>query len=310
MSQSGPTPVREFPRTQLWLQRYPAEELSGLQRGLDPNQFYLFTQFRDLMFVNGGLPDSDPFLEGLARNFGISKYKFRKCWPVVKNFFEKFSGVLVYEEDEQRRIMQANVSAKRKIAGRLGAQSRWGLGNSNSPETAETGRINGGKAYGKRMANDGYREEIIRENTGEPPPPTPSSAPEAENTAGGGSTPENTATEPQVEQNTVHETMPDIGESDFHRIAERAIELGLAAPSRPLAARIRKKFSNLPIGDATQLLIRWEGQENVGLWDSKTRADFEIEAMRQQHPPRKKPTQTEKTRQELIDWARTVDQGS
>lgn len=310
MPQSGPSPVREFPRTQLWLQRYPAEELSGLQRGLDPNQFYLFHHFRDLMFVNGGLPDDEQFLEGVARNFGISKYKFRKSWPVVKNFFEKFSGVLVYEEDEQKRLVQSQISAKRKISGRLGAQSRWGYENQEASDASETGRTNGGKAYGKRMANDSSREENIREYREEPPPPTPSSAPEPESTAGGGSPHENPVTETQAQQNTPPEPQPDISETDFHHIAQRAITLGLAAPSRPLAARLRKKLSHLPIEGTTQLLIRWEGQENVGLWDSKTRADFEIEAMRQAHPVPKKPTRSEQARQELLDWARAKDQGN
>src|SRR5271156_3976156 len=114
-------------KNQSCLQRCPAEELSGAQIVLSPSEYGVLQRLRDFSFVNGGIPDNELFLKELTKKFGVSAYKFKKFWPILEQFFEKtFEKIFVYPEDEEKRTQARVLTAKRQIAGKKGAELRWG----------------------------------------------------------------------------------------------------------------------------------------------------------------------------------------
>lgn len=274
-------------QNQPWCPRYAADELSGPTMSLTPEQFGILQRFRDYSWKNGGIPNDEELLKKLAKVFLLSAYKFKKIWPVLENFFEERDGLLLYGEDEEQRRGQVVNIAKSKLYGRLGAEKRWG--------NRQTASIDGGAAAdsppiespsvsaGENLAHENGYSESQSHTQGEvpPPPPTPSS-----DQGGGGGSP-----------------LPAVDE--YQRIAQRAVDLGMAVPERRLAAQVRAKFGDRPIEAVIESLVRWEGQEHVGLWGTKTADDFDLEAARQRSGgPSRKTTQRERENAELIARAR------
>jgi hypothetical protein len=77
-------------------------------------------------------------------------------------------------------------------------------------------------------------------------------------------------------------------------LRDHCAKLGLPCPTPELAGRIVTKFSGLRMSQIVQYLPRFEGQNSPGLWDSRSRADLELESNLQTRP---KPAQ--KSRIEL-----------
>lgn len=106
-------------------------------------------------------------------------------------------------------------------------------------------------------------------NVNNPPPPTPS--------------PNAAAASPSCAKGEGgDEPAPATGlglsNSEFKLIQRRCLELGMSMPSRRLAARVRGKFPTIPIENVIPLLVRFDGQQSAGLWDSKSEEDFQAEA--------------------------------
>jgi len=109
-------------RDQPWCPRYASEEISGLCE-LTCEQFGLVQRFRDLAWGNLGLPTEDARLEQIAINScGLSRYKFRKYWPLLKKFFIEVDGALVFERDEEHRATAREKIDKSRESGKLGAE--------------------------------------------------------------------------------------------------------------------------------------------------------------------------------------------
>ncbi len=248
-----------------WVPLYCGHELNTLTVLTCEEEGFLM-RLRKWSWVNGGIPAEEDFVRRLARSFQVSSYKFKKLWDRIRNFFTVRDGNLFYEDDEGERKSQVVNIAKSKYFGRLGAEKRWQKPSEPSPQPDSP-------PDSPPMATniDNYS------NNGEPPPPPNTST---EMGGGGGSPLERTGPEP----NALTRTLSD---ADFQAICQRALDLGLAAPRRALAQRILEEFG-WDIQALIRVLCKWEGQQHAGLWETKSRGDFELEAARQNSP--RKPT--------------------
>jgi hypothetical protein len=265
-------------KNQPWIQRYPSEELAGAQLALTCEEAGALQRFRDFSFYNGGIPANEKFLLSLARSFQLSRYKFRKIWPVLENFFEITDAVFYFPADEEKRSQRLVVLAKRQISGKKGAESRWGKvldGCSQSGDIVIANQM--ANAIPFAMAEPEVEPET---ELGEPPPPTPSST---EQVAGGGG---------------VKRELSDV---EYVAIAKRSNDLQMAAPTRRLAAKVLRTFGELPVQEVLELLVRWPGQTSAGLWGSKSLQEFKQEARRQRGGnSSRKPTQRVLTDMEFL----------
>ena len=100
-----------------------------------------------------------------------------------------------------------------------------------------------------------------------PPPPTPS--PTA--SAAAGPPPSGDASPGPAP------TALGLTNTEFRLIQKRCLDLGMSLPSRRLAARVRGKFPTIPIENVIPLLVRFDGQQSAGLWDSKSEEEFQAE---------------------------------
>lgn len=286
-----------------WYPRHPRDEMSGVQRVLTCEQVGFLDRLRDFSWVNGGLPADENFLKALAKTFGVSSYKFAKLWPVLVKFFEETDEVFFYPEDEAKRQKTVELIAKRKWAGKLGAEARWRPQRETTPDRQILLMANGLSQFEKSDCYNPYptpnsdsppTPPFILTNTKTerepPPPPTPST-----NGGGGGAPPQS------LEISTT--------EADIQQVQQRAIDLGMAAPRWELAVQIRQKFSSVPVSEVLGFLVRWEGQQHPGLWASKRADEFRIEAARQARGVPRKPSQRELDDARMLARARERDAG-
>jgi hypothetical protein len=103
----------------------PAEEAAAIM-GMSGDERGLFYSLRIYAWNHGGVPSEErTFLKTVKNCSGFSLYKIRKLLPEILKFFTLFEDVWLYEPDEQKRSQVIEINAKRKEAGRLGAQSKW-----------------------------------------------------------------------------------------------------------------------------------------------------------------------------------------
>jgi hypothetical protein len=273
-------------QNQPWCPRYAADELAGPTMTLTCDEFGLLQRLRDYSWKNGGIPNDEELLKKLGKTFLISAYKFKKIWPRLENFFEIRDGLLFYSDDEQERRGQVLNIAKSKLYGKIGAAKRWGNRQAASidgqPQPDSPPIESPAFSVGENLAaENGYPQSQSHTQVGEPPPPPTPSTDEG----GGGGTP--------------------LAVDEYQQIAQRALDLGMAAPERRLAVQVRQKFGDRPIAAVLESLVRWEGQEHVGLWATKTADDFDLEAARQQSGgPSRKRSQREQENEVLMARAR------
>lgn len=115
------TPSMVINRDQPWCPRYAMEEMSGPLKQLTCEQRGIIQDFRDYAWVNFGLPVDERALEQLAIRFGLSRYKFRKHWTMLKKFFTCSVDKLVYQQDEEHREAAREKLDKARESGKLGA---------------------------------------------------------------------------------------------------------------------------------------------------------------------------------------------
>ncbi len=111
---------------QPWFQFNPVNEAVAIE-DLDVTEAGLFFRLRIYAWKHLGLPAEFDRLKKIAvMTCGISAYRFKKCWQVVEQKFSKTSdGRLVYEPDEERRIVTPETSRKFQELGKKGAEARW-----------------------------------------------------------------------------------------------------------------------------------------------------------------------------------------
>lgn len=131
-----------------------------------------------------------------------------------------------------------------------------------------------------------------------PPPPTPSP-----NAAAAAASP--SCAKGEGGDEPAPATGLGLSNSEFKLIQRRCLELGMSMPSRRLAARVRGKFPTLSIENVIPLLVRFDGQNSAGLWDSKAEDDFRAE--QQKKPPMSAAWARENERlQRVADTTREV----
>ena len=266
--------------------RHALAELAGPQRAITCEQAGLLDRLRDYSWVNSGIPADESFLIALAKTFGQSRYKFFKNWSVLEKFFTTSDGFLFYEADEEYREQAHEEAAKRRQNSTLAAGARWRKHDSTYQHA-----VKHPDASRMRVA---FREPV--ENSG----PKRASG----GSGGGGSLPlEFTERKPPPPPSPA----PETNDIEVQKIMQRAIDLGMAAPSWALAVRIRQKFSSIPISELLGFLVKWDGQEHAGLWDAKTEADFRLESGRQKTGVPRKPSQREEADRRILERARAAD---
>lgn len=270
-------------KNQPWVQRYCGDEWNATAV-LTIDEFGLLQRFRDYAWTNGGIPADESFLKRLAKIFQVSAYKFKKIWAEISNFFTIRDGVFYYEDDEAKRQSQVVNIAKSKHFGKLGAEKRWGK---QAESASEPGSPPDSPPYADPIANQNQNHSHIQKE--EPPPPPETTT---EENGGGGGLPPELAQLPTLQQ----QALPD---SAYQQICQRAIDLGFAAPQRKLAQRIFQEFGS-DINALMRVLVKWEGQEGAGLWGSKCRGDFELEAARQAQPRKPIMRDTDRLASEMI----------
>ena len=261
-----------------WHPRRPKDEIVNLM-ALTCEEFGFLQRLRDFAWVNGGIPADEEFVLRLARSFQLSGYKFRKIWRRIENFFTIQEDCYMYEPDEDERKEKVQNIAKSRYFGKLGALKRWGKQPETIPDQiSDQDSPPYSPPYPETMAN--YRDNNNRQIEDQLPPPTPSM-------------------EPSSGSGTADLSIP----TETHQaICQRALDLGMAAPVFKVIGWIYQQFS----GDHEAIvagLVRWEGQKHAGLWGTKTRQEFELEAFRQRSTIRKE-TQNER----LLRQSRELDE--
>ena len=145
---------------QLWYKYLPDEEVRILM-DLTNDQRGLFTSLRLYAITHGGLPEDSQALWMKAKNFcAISRFKFFKLWPVLREYFVKIDEKLAFEHDERKVDESRSRVAKYRDYGKLGAQRRW----ESQPQTEQRAPIvTMAKPSAEPMATDQQqsREEIV-----------------------------------------------------------------------------------------------------------------------------------------------------
>lgn len=297
---------------QPWYPRHPKDELSGPTIALTCEELGLLQRLRDYSWENGGIPADEAFLRRLAKVFQLSPYKWRKLWPVIENFFDRFEGFFTYDSDEQERRIIQDLSAKRKVSGILGAEARWKTVKNRRNQVDITDSKTDGKAMAsaipfatsEAMANDGQPQ---LQPQGDPPTPYPSPNMGDAGLAAGAVASLNEPDEvesPPVQRDPGTAVTADSG---FRLIAEHCRQLGMEAASPKLVRELLKKFTGLSPGEVIQHLPRFSNQQSPGLWAQKSRLELVQEAERQLESPERKPSSREERYARLLDWAREID---
>lgn len=268
-------------RQQPWFRRYPVNELAEFGI-LNCEEYGLFARLRDYALVNGGIPDNEEIFKRLGQMFQLSRYKMRKLWPRIENFFTLRDGIFLFEPEETQRLVVVDIRSKRKMAGRLGAERRWS-------EAIEEGTLRQNFAMASAIdANGGLPStpplEPELDSRRVPPPPTPSSS-----DAGGGGAPQGEQTQQR-----------SLIQSPVQAVQARCRELGLPECTERVAANIVQKFNGiLPVSEIPANLPRYDGQHSPGLWLKRSPQALIAETQRQAAPLTPKPMMTEQQRRIL-----------
>ena len=291
-----------------WYPRYPKDELTGPGALLSNEELGFFTRLRDFSWINGGIPIDEDCMQEVAEFCKISRYKFVKIFAKLERFFEIRDGNYFYAEDELKRKKDVEQIAKRRWVGKIAAHARWAA------------KVSVIKKQTPAAMPDAMHEACIMhpipdpkkylEQEGTPQfPPQPETKKQAE---GGGIPPcvvdATTYKQTALPLQSAQQTQEVCSQRDIEQIRQKAISLGLSAPSKKLCQRIREKFLSEPIEAVLGFLVRWEEQNTVGLWNAKTAEDFRLEAARQQAGVPRKPSQQELTDRRLMQWAHERDQ--
>lgn len=266
-----------MPQNAPWVPRHPKDELSGPKITLNCEEAGFLDRLRDYAWVNGGIPNRLDVLQSLARTFHLSRYKFKKIWPILENFFELRDDLFYYPEDEEERRGHVELISNRKIWGRLGAQKRW----AKSPQGAPAYNGIPDSIPMAEATLEGSEEKVAGNSQ---PQPQPHGGYPPDPQAAAGTIPFDFANAP-----TRRTATPDIAQADYDLIRNRTMALGMGAPKRGLAARVRAKFPDADMEHVLANLVRFDGQKHAGLWDQKTRRDFEEEAQLQRSGGKSKP---------------------
>lgn len=266
---------------QPWYRRYPKEELAETIQ-LTCEEYGFLQRLRDYACQHGGIPSDEDFLKRISRVCQLSRYKFKKLWPQIENFFTLRDGFYVYEADEVWRLEVQEINANRKIAGEKGARSRW---NNTPGVQTEIPFPDDGKRIDLPLANGWHSEPEseadIERVEGPPPPPTPSAE-------GGGGPPLTLA--------------KSVTDSDFTVFANHCAQLALPMPARATAIRMLEKFPGLTMLQIIDRLPRFIRQEHAGLWLSMPIEQIDKEVQEQlQRKPNAKVETMQRAVQNLIN---------
>lgn len=254
-----------------WYQRFPSNELSETLL-LNYDEYGLLQRFRDFAWENEGFADEEIVIKRLAKRFGCSNYKLKKIWPILEKFFTLREGFFFYEKDEAKRLRVVDISSKRKQAGMLGASARW----STQGEDQAAGTENGdSKPMANAISDAMASEEVL-------PPDTTTTARTTSSTKGELLLPPNphedgSSSSPPPVLNQPDTAAAALTDGEFNAICEHSRSLGMQAPTRSLAEKIRQKLKHLPtIEQVIATLPKFSGQTSPGLWAS---GDITVQAL-------------------------------
>jgi uncharacterized protein YdaU (DUF1376 family) len=277
----------------LW---YPKDAITDNCRALSCEAYGFYIRLLEHSWINDGIPSDEDFLIDLAKNaFGISKYKFLKLWPKVKNFFREIDGVLINDRLEKERISEEDYRSKQQKRGQKGNIIRWGSRTvSDSTDISnpifEQSPV---RSFGDRQTVAAPSPFTRTRNIEERDPATTTdlpSAPQEPAVAAAGS---------PVPTETALEARPPDG---YHNsLSLRCLKIGIQSPDEPLSSKI---YRTHPTVDPDKFPL-FEKQHSPALWLHKSTENIELAIIQTEHPELavRKPSQLEKTHAEHMAWA-------
>lgn len=93
---------------------------------MDATEYGVYVRLLEFAWINYGIPANEQFLCRLAKNsLGVSVYKWKKIWKVLRNFFEEKDGFLFNPRQEQERSEEQVYRANQKRKSKLANIARW-----------------------------------------------------------------------------------------------------------------------------------------------------------------------------------------
>lgn len=288
------SPSNIINRQQPWVPRYALEELGGDLLGLNCECFGFVQRLRDLAWANFGLPTSEEKLMEIGLSFRFSRYKFKKYWNDLKNFFTEKDGRLYFTRDLEHREAALEKSSKLQESGKLGAEIRKQRNGYHRPSVPKVG-------HGQAILFDGNQqphpdpdfynpiEEVTSTATTTEYPQTPMAA-EAE-----------VSPPVLVNNGNGNAVTRSLSDEDYQIFIRHCETTQLQIPSRTLCQRIRDKFPDLECFEIMAFLPRLSNQQSPALWAALTAEQLMLESQRSS-PGGRKPTAREIQTQEGLAW--------
>lgn len=93
---------------------------------LDATEYGVYIRLLEFAWINYGIPSDENFLTRLAKNsLGVSAYKWKKIWKILRNFFEERDGFLFNPRQEEERSSEQVYRANQKRKSKLANIARW-----------------------------------------------------------------------------------------------------------------------------------------------------------------------------------------
>jgi uncharacterized protein YdaU (DUF1376 family) len=93
---------------------------------LDATEYGVYIRLLEFSWINYGLPADENLLNRLAKNsLGVSGYKWKKIWKILRNFFEEHDGFLFNPRQEEERSEEQKYRANQRRKSKLANIARW-----------------------------------------------------------------------------------------------------------------------------------------------------------------------------------------
>lgn len=291
---------------QAWYKRFPRDEVAEMLV-LKCDEYGALQRYRDYSLINGGIEDDESLILRIGAAFHLSKYKVKKIWPVLEKFFTLRDGRFFYEQDELNRDTRFEISCKRQLAGKLGAQRRWSDRDKPLDFAIPPENILPSKSDGKPGGEVEAEPDTSREVSA-----AAATTMGQDQAAAAGPSPQLETQTPRAQAPPTQElTNPhdDPEQRAFQAVSARCVELGMPIPSPDLAHQVVKKFPEFAIEDVARSLPRFPDQQNAGLWLKKSAVEIRMEAQRQQDSPgtKAKPSARDEHNKRMMDRAHELD---
>lgn len=241
---------------------------------------------RSCLWNHGPLPTDEKFLlKRVAPLAKLSRYKFSKLFEKIRGYFQEEDGLFWFQDDENERRRDADISSKRKIAGLLSAElKRKRMASAESPRENQ-GRTNGNKRptsvlqESQQNGNQPYTYSNNNRSTPEvlpvqeeffitsPPACRPPDLEVERGRQAGG-----LENKPVPKARERPEPLPP---EEVRQLNEQCESCNLHPPlAAEKGAELKARFLSAGVRDWIPKLVKFPGQNSAGLWMTKTVAEL------------------------------------